>query len=86
MADVKKATEDTREDTKKIKDLIEILTKNISNADNVQIFTQIKELLKGNLAEIIYFLFIYCLYVKYVQCINKPLKTTRRILISVICN
>ena len=86
MADVKKATEDTREDTKKIKDLIEILTKNISNADNVQIFTQIKELLKGNLAEIIYFLFIYCLYVKHLQCINKLLKTTRCILISVICN
>ena len=82
MADVKKATEDTREDTKKIKDLIEILTKNISNPDNVQIFTQ---LLKGNLAEIIYFLFVYCLYVKYLQCINKPLKTTRLILINVNC-
>ena len=78
MEDVKRATKDTREDTKKIKGLIESLMKNISNTDNAQIFTQIKELFtqlaKGNFAELIYFLFIHCLYVRYLQFTNKPLK------------
>lgn len=58
MTDVKKAAEDTREDTKTIKELIENLTKNVSNTDktNEQRFTQMKvlfrQLMKSNMANL----------------------------------
>ena len=56
MTDVRKSTKNTAEDTKKIKELIENLTENVSNAEkvNAQRYTQVKEnfkqLMKGNLA------------------------------------
>ena len=58
MTDVKKAVEDTREDTKTIKELIENLTKNVSNTDktNSQRFPQMKypfrQLMKSNMANL----------------------------------
>ena len=65
IEDVKRATKGTREDIEKIKKLIESSTKNTGNTDNVQIFTQINklftQLMKGNLAELIYF-YLFIVY------------------------
>ena len=45
LTDVKASSKDTREDTKKIKELIENLAENVSNTDkaNAERFTQMKE-------------------------------------------
>ena len=87
MTDVKKVTDDTREDTKKIKELIENLTKNVSNADktNAQRFTQMKDLftqlMKSNIVNpevpthgelcSICFCFALNLYMNYTSSLKK---------------
>lgn len=65
MEDIKRATKDMREDTKKIKGLIKSLTKNISNTDNPQIFTQIKELFTQLMKGILRKLSIFYLFIVY---------------------
>lgn len=65
MEDIKRATKDMREDTKKIKGLIKSLTKNISNTDNPQIFTQIKELFTQLMKGILQKLSIFYLFIVY---------------------
>ena len=65
MEDIKRATKDMREDTKKIKGLIKCLTKNISNTDNPQIFTKIKELFTQLMKGILQKLSIFYLFIVY---------------------
>ena len=87
MTDVKKVTEGTREDTKKIKELIENLTKKVSNTDktNAQRFTQMKDLftqlMKSNIVNpevpthgelcSICFCFVLNLYMNYTCSLKK---------------